>query len=112
MKIQVVFKSQPDKYIYLVLSAKGDLDEALTLCQTALTEYPDYLPLLALRARLEESTLGGEVALETARQMLLLLRDMADVQASSTDSGIGGFKDINQISLSQNINEDLYRPRA
>ena len=72
-----------------MLSAKGELEEALKVCEFALTEYPEHLPLLALKARLEEATLGGETALETIRLMFNLLKNMADVQASSTDSGIG-----------------------
>ena len=73
----------------LVLSARGEEEEALRLCGHALTEYPDTLVLLALRARLEEKLLGGEEALGTARQMFNLLRDIGETQPGSADSGIG-----------------------
>ncbi|XP_023330111.1 tetratricopeptide repeat protein 7B [Eurytemora carolleeae] len=73
----------------LVISAKGDFDEALKLCEQTLLEYPENLPLLALRARLEEQVYGGDVALRTARYMFNLLRDLGEISASSTDSGIG-----------------------
>lgn len=73
----------------LVFSARGEMEEALRLCRHALQEYPDNLVLLGLRARLEETCLGGEVALATAKHMLNLLRDRSDYQRESTDSGIG-----------------------
>jgi len=73
----------------LVLSARGEMEEALRLCQHALEEYPDNLVLLALRARLEENLVGGEQALNTAREMFELLRDVENNQAGSGDSGIG-----------------------
>lgn len=73
----------------LVLSARGEGDEALRLCKNALEEYPDNLVLLALRARLEEKLVGGEQALNTAREMFNLLRDIGDSQTGSGDSGIG-----------------------
>jgi len=73
----------------LVLSARGEMDESLRLCQNALEEYPDNLVLLALRARLEEKMVGGEQALNTAREMFNLLRDFGENQTGSGDSGIG-----------------------
>ena len=33
----------------LLLSAKGEVEEAHKLCEHTLTEYPEHLPLLALR---------------------------------------------------------------
>jgi len=74
----------------LILSAKGELDESLKLCEHALSEYPENLPLLALRARLEEQAIGGEAAFQTAKHMFNLLRDIGDSQTASTDSGIAG----------------------
>jgi len=73
----------------LVLSARGEMEEALRLCQHALEEYPDNLVLLALRARLEEKLVGGEQALNTARDMFNLLRDLGENATGSGDSGIG-----------------------
>jgi len=73
----------------LVLSARGELEEASRLCNQALTEFPDNLVLLALRARLEEQLSGGEEALNTAQRMFQLLRDLVEVQGGSNDSGIG-----------------------
>ena len=78
--------------MFSVFSAKGDFDEALQLCEQTLLEYPENLPLLALRARLEEQIYGGDVALRTARYMFNLLRDLGEISASSTDSGIGHSK--------------------
>jgi len=75
----------------LVLSARqgeGE-EEALKLCQHSLSEYPDNLVLLALRARLEERIVGGDEALGTAREMFNLLRDIGENQVGSADSGIG-----------------------
>ena len=77
----------------LVLSAKKQEEEALRMCDQALSEYPDNLALLAIKARLEESVWGGEVALVTAKNMLHLLRDIGDAAGAAhhngTDSGIG-----------------------
>jgi len=75
----------------LTLSARGEDEEALRMCEQALTEYPDNLTLLAVKARLEERIHGGEQALATAKNMLYLLRDMGDGSGSGNggDSGIG-----------------------
>jgi len=73
----------------LVLSARNEYDEAFRLCGQALSEYPDNLVLLALRARLEEKIVGGEEALATARQMFQLLREVGESNPGSADSGIG-----------------------
>ena len=75
----------------LILSARGEDEEALRMCEQALTEYPDNLTLLAVKARLEERILGGEQALATAKNMLYLLRDIGDGGGSGNggDSGIG-----------------------
>merc|ERR1719154_74577 len=73
----------------LVLSARGEGEESLRLCQHALEEYPDNLVLLALKARLEEKLVGGEQALNTTRIMFNLLRDIGEMQTGSGDSGIG-----------------------
>ena len=75
------------------MSAKKQEEEALRMCDQALSEYPDNLALLAIKARLEESVWGGEVALVTAKNMLHLLRDIGDAAGvahhNGTDSGIG-----------------------
>ena len=78
----------------LVLSARGEDDEALRMCDQGLSEYPDNLGLLAVKARLEEKVMGGETALVTAKKMLYLLRDIGESGGSSNggnggDSGIG-----------------------
>ena len=77
----------------LVLSARGEAEEALRLTDQALTEYPDNLGLLAVKARLEEKVVGGETALVTAKTMLSMLRDMGDNNGTGSgnggDSGIG-----------------------
>ena len=78
-----------DTTLVPVLSSRGEIEEALQLCGNALLEYPENLGLLSLRARLEESCLGGEVALATAKHMFNLLRDLSESQRDSTDSGIG-----------------------
>jgi len=73
----------------LVLSVKKGDEGSLKLCQQALTEYPDNLVLLALKSRLEEQSVGGEEALNTARTMFNLLRNMEENSIGSGDSGIG-----------------------
>ena len=75
----------------LVLSARGEEEEALRLCDHALTEFPDNLVLMNVKARLEEKVQGGEKALETARAMLHHLRDLGEaggVVGGGGDSGI------------------------
>lgn len=76
----------------LVLSARGQDEEALRLCDHALSEYPDNLAILAIKSRLEERAVGGEKALATAKTMFQLLRDIGDgggVGGNGGDSGIG-----------------------
>ena len=76
----------------LVLSARGQDEEALRLCDHALSEYPDNLAILAIKSRLEERAVGGEKALVTAKTMFQLLRDIGDggvVGGNGGDSGIG-----------------------
>ena len=94
--VKVALNLQPDHLpslvlAVLILSARGQEEEALRLCDHALTEYPDNLVLMNVKARLEETVLGGEKALETAREMLSHLRDLGEAVAGSGtgDSGIG-----------------------
>ena len=71
----------------LVLSARGEEEEALRLCDHALTEYPDNLVLMNVKARLEEKVQGGEKALETARAMLHHLRDLGEAGGGGGGGG-------------------------
>jgi hypothetical protein len=49
----------------------------------------------------EEKVYGGEVALKTARHMFNILKEMADLQAPSTDSGIGTDRPFQQLFSSR-----------
>ena len=44
----------------------------LQLCQAAVTEYPEHLHLLYVKASLEDELISSEVALLTAKRMLTL----------------------------------------
>ena len=70
----------------LVLTARGEVEEAARVCEHALSEYPDNLGLLAVKSRLEEKLEGGEKALATAKTMLHLLRDIGDNVAGAGNS--------------------------
>ena len=93
--VRLALSLQPDHLpslvlAVLILSARGQEEEALKLCDHALTEYPDNLVLMNVKARLEETVVGGEKALETAREMLSHLRDLGEaVSGGGGDSGIG-----------------------
>ena len=54
----------------LLLSGKKQYKEALELADSVLEEYPDSLGLLTLKVRLCEVVHGGEMALNTAKDML------------------------------------------
>lgn len=56
--------------LVLLLSAQKQNNDAVELIEAALEEYPDSLSLRYTKAHLEESCLGGEVALLTSKQML------------------------------------------
>ncbi|RXG69514.1 Tetratricopeptide repeat protein 7B [Armadillidium vulgare] len=58
--------------LILLLSAQRENEEALQLCEAAVSEYPEHLQLLYLKASLEEELLGCDAALLTARHMLSL----------------------------------------
>lgn len=59
----------------LLLSASRQHGEALRLVNTALDEYPDCLNLMNVKAHLELHEYGGEQALNTAKQMLMLWKN-------------------------------------
>jgi len=97
LAVRASLQLQPDhcpslQLAALLLTARGQVGEALVLVLEALTEWPDQLGLLGVRARLEEEVEGGQAALQTARTMLSLLRELGEAggQAglSATDSGV------------------------
>ena len=51
----------------LLLTSGKDFEEALEVADLALEEYPNNLPLLSLKVRLEEIVNGGESAVKTAK---------------------------------------------
>lgn len=56
--------------LILLLTAQKQHEESTKLLEAALEEYPDDLNLLYVKAHLELSSKGGDVALITAKQML------------------------------------------
>ena len=53
--------------VILLLSANKDFEEALEVADQTLEEFPDNLPILSLKVRLEEIVNGGESAVKTAK---------------------------------------------
>lgn len=54
----------------LLLTSKKEYEEALDISNVTLEEYPDNLPIMSLKVRLEELVHGGEAALKVAKAML------------------------------------------
>ncbi|XP_071440468.1 tetratricopeptide repeat protein 7B [Hetaerina americana] len=76
----------------LLLSAEGAHDEALELVNASLEKYPSSLNLLYVRAALEAFTGRHEVAIMTAKEMLLLWRTLYkdETQDSNNSGGADG----------------------
>ncbi|XP_005109408.1 tetratricopeptide repeat protein 7B isoform X2 [Aplysia californica] len=72
----------------LLLSARKQHEEAMTLIRAALEEYPDNLSLLMTKAKLQKIVLGPEEALATYQKMLKLWKDLheMDVADDCSDS--------------------------
>ena len=51
----------------LLLTAKKEYKEALELTEATLDDYPDNLPLMSLKVRLEEVVHGADAAVTTAK---------------------------------------------
>ncbi|XP_075226691.1 tetratricopeptide repeat domain 7 [Lycorma delicatula] len=67
----------------LLLTAQKQLNEAHSLLESALQDFPDNLNLHYIKAHLELSTHGGEVALLTAKHMLTLWKVLYEEQTQS-----------------------------
>jgi tetratricopeptide (TPR) repeat protein len=81
---------QPSLHLLaLLLSATKDYPEALSLTEATLKEYPTSLPLLYLKATLEEQVLGGEAALLTAKDMLSQWRAVFEEQEQAAVDSAG-----------------------
>ncbi|XP_046387434.1 tetratricopeptide repeat protein 7B [Ischnura elegans] len=78
----------------LLLSAEGAHDEALELVNASLEKYPSSLNLLYVRAALEAFTGRHEVAIMTAKEMLLLWRTL---YKDDGDEGSGGGRSVFQL---------------
>ncbi|KAG8235328.1 hypothetical protein J437_LFUL003611 [Ladona fulva] len=74
----------------LLLSAEGSHDEALELVNASLEKYPTSLNLLYVRAALEAFTGRHEVAIMTAKEMLLLWRSLYKDEMQEGNSGPDG----------------------
>uniref|UniRef100_A0A2C9KRA4 Tetratricopeptide repeat protein 7 N-terminal domain-containing protein n=1 Tax=Biomphalaria glabrata TaxID=6526 RepID=A0A2C9KRA4_BIOGL len=70
----------------LLLSARKQHEEAMTLIQAALEEYPDNLSLLMTKAKLEKIVLGPDEALSTYQKMLKLWKDMHELDIADDGS--------------------------
>jgi tetratricopeptide (TPR) repeat protein len=56
----------------LLLSAKGEYEEALEMTELTLEEFPDSIPILSLKVRLSEKVHGYEEAIFTAKRKSII----------------------------------------
>ena len=83
----------------LLLSAQNDNGEALSLTEASLKEYPSSMPLMYLKAILEEKVRGPEVALITARKMLAHWKSIYERQSSGNNENKRQDSGLDSISL-------------
>ncbi|CAG0879431.1 unnamed protein product [Darwinula stevensoni] len=83
----------------LLLSAQNDNVEALSLTEASLKEYPNSMPLMYLKAILEEKVRGPEVALLTARKMLAHWKCIFEKQNSGSNENKRQDSGLDSISL-------------
>ncbi|XP_033733793.1 tetratricopeptide repeat protein 7B-like [Pecten maximus] len=65
--------------LVLLLTAQKQFDEAISLLNAALDEYPENLSLMLTKSRLEEILYGPEQALATCKHMLQLWKELYEV---------------------------------
>ncbi|CAG5114714.1 unnamed protein product, partial [Candidula unifasciata] len=70
----------------LLLSARKQHEDAMTLVLAALEEYPDNLSLLMTKAKLQKIVLGSEEALATYQKMLKLWKDLHEMDTADDGS--------------------------
>ncbi|XP_076056869.1 tetratricopeptide repeat domain 7 isoform X2 [Oratosquilla oratoria] len=79
VKMAIYLRSEHSHALHLlilILSAQKEFEEALELAEAAIQEYPENLHLMYVKASLEEVVHGPDVALLTAKKMLVLWQQL------------------------------------
>ncbi|XP_026676754.1 tetratricopeptide repeat protein 7B-like [Diaphorina citri] len=87
----------------LLLTAQKQVKESLALVESSLMDFPDNLNFSFLKANIELHHVSGEAALQTARHMLTLWKNLYEDQ---TNSEISDNKSVFQLYTSELSDKD------